>query len=53
MEEIKKKPKRLVIDIPEDLHTRVKLRATTRNITIRLWVLRALIFALTKEEKYE
>ena len=50
---IKEKPKRIVLDVPQDLHTQVKIRAATRNIPIRTWVVRAIIAAIKAEEKYE
>lgn len=46
-------PKRLLIDIPINLHTEIKSRAALRNISIRTWVVRALIQAIKQEDKYE
>lgn len=51
--EIKEKPKRIVLEVPEDLHTQVKVRAAKRNIPIRTWVIRAIVAAIKEEEKYE
>lgn len=42
--------KRLVIDVDEDFHKKIKIRATERNITIRKWVVRAITQALKREE---
>lgn len=49
----RKSPKRLVIDIDEEVHQQIKLRSAIRNITIRKWVSRALSEALKKEEQYD
>lgn len=40
---------RLVIEVDEDFHAKVKRRATERNITIRKWVVRAIDQALKRE----
>lgn len=45
--------KRLNIEIPEELHKKIKVKAAQRNITVRLWVSRLLINALKQEEIYE
>ena len=45
-------PKRLTVEIDENMHHRIRLRASLRNVTIRLWVLRVLTEALLKEERY-
>lgn len=47
------KKKRLVIEVNEDFHKRIKAIAALRNITIRKWVVRAILQALKNEEKYE
>lgn len=46
-------PKRLMIDVPEELHTQVKMRATMRNTSIRHWVLLAIRRRLREEEQYD
>ena len=45
--------KRLVLDVPLELHTEVKKRAATRNISIKIWISRAIINAIKEEKKYE
>lgn len=56
MEIEEKKPKalrRLLVDVPEDLHKEIKIRATVRNISIKTWVTRAIAEAIKQEKKYE
>lgn len=48
-----KTSKQLLIEIPVHLHSEIKIRATQRNITMRLWILRAIINAINNEKKYE
>jgi hypothetical protein len=50
MKKKRKGPKRLTVEIDENMHHRIRLRASFRNITIRLWVLRVLTEALLTEE---
>lgn len=45
--------KRFVIEVDEEFHKKIKERAKIRNITLRLWVLRAIKQALKQEEKYD
>ncbi len=44
-------PKRLLIDIPEDLHKEIKQQALNRNIPMRTWILRILITTINNEKK--
>ena len=54
MEDDKKEArKRLLLDITEDQHREIKMRAVKRNITIKKWVMRAIAEAIAKEKKYE
>jgi predicted HicB family RNase H-like nuclease len=46
-------PKRLVLNIPEQLHQEIKQRALDRNITLRKYVLQALMTRIQNENKYE
>lgn len=46
-------PKRLTIDIPEDIHAQIKIRATIKNISIKTWVMQAVLEKIGQEEKYE
>jgi hypothetical protein len=45
--------KRMNVDIPEELLKQIKIRAIERNITLRVWVLRAMKQALKHEEQYD
>lgn len=53
MEDKKVSPKRLVIDINEEMHTKIKIHAAKRNISIRKWAIRAILKAIKDEEQYE
>lgn len=54
MEDDKKSlTKRLVIDLSTEEHVEIKTRAALRNITIKKWVMRAIMEALKKEKQYE
>ncbi len=53
MENNESKNKRLIIDIPAELHKDIKIRSATKNISIRTWVVRAIVQAIEKEKKYE
>jgi predicted HicB family RNase H-like nuclease len=48
-----KRPKRLAIEISDSFHAEIKKRALLRNISIRKYVLRALIAQINNEKKYE
>lgn len=50
---MKQTPKRLLIDIPIDLHKEIKVRAAVKNITLKVWVLRAIFEAIKTEKSYE
>lgn len=45
--------KALYIEIPESVHKEIKLRATVRNISIKDYVLQAIITKISEEKKYE
>jgi hypothetical protein len=45
--------KRVNVEIYDELHTKIKKHAVERNISMRLWVTRALIEALKREEQFE
>lgn len=45
--------KRLVIEVDDATHYAIKSLALERNITMRKWVVRALIEALKKENLYK
>lgn len=50
--ETRKSPKRLVVEILDELHGQIKIHAAKRGISMRVWVNRALIRAVIEEEKY-
>jgi len=52
-EKQKKTPKRLLIDIDVDLHSKIKARAAARNITLKTYITRAILRAIAEEQKYE
>lgn len=47
------KQKRLVVDMSQEEHKRIKACATDRNISIKKWVMRAILKALEAENKYK
>jgi predicted HicB family RNase H-like nuclease len=49
----KKTKKRLMVEISDDIHQQVKIRAAQRNIPMRLWVARAIVAAIQNEQQYE
>ena len=49
----KAKIKRLIIDIPESIHNKIKAEAALRNITMRKWMLRIIIIELNRTDKYK
>lgn len=49
----KKNIKRLGIDLPINLAIEIKLLSARRNITIRKWVLRAIVEYINKERKFD
>jgi len=46
----KKKPKRLLIDIPEEVHWLIKHNAHVRNISIKRYVLQAIQMRIKQED---
>jgi hypothetical protein len=47
------KMKRLIADIPEDLHKELKTLAAVRNITIRKYVIRAIVEKIAHDTKHQ
>jgi predicted HicB family RNase H-like nuclease len=41
--------KRLVLEITKDLHANIKSRAAVRNITMRKWVMMAIVEQIKRE----
>lgn len=53
VDEKKDKPKRLIIDIDYRLHGDIKARAAHRNLSIKDYVLQAILTRIDWEKKYE
>jgi predicted HicB family RNase H-like nuclease len=51
--ETEKKLKRLVIDVEEEIHFLVKASAANKGITIRKWVLRAIMKQIKEEKTFD
>lgn len=49
----RKSPKRLIVDIPENYHMRIKMRAALRNEPIKTYVLRAVMMMIINEENID
>lgn len=51
--ETKKKRYQIAFDVSKDLHTEVKILAAKRNISMNLWIARAIQERILKDKKYE
>ena len=49
----RKTAKRFVIEVPDEYHRLVKIKAAEKNISIRAWISRAIKAELEKEKQYE
>lgn len=49
---VRRSPKRLILDIPEDFHVAIKKSAIERGITMKTWVLRALMEEIKKQDSF-
>jgi predicted HicB family RNase H-like nuclease len=49
----KKKRTQMAFDIQPEIHTQVKVLAAIRNISVSLWVTRAIKDRIVKETKYD
>ena len=45
--------KRLTMRVPEDLHTRVKVAAAFRGVSITVFMMQAIIEKLVREEQFQ
>jgi len=45
--------KRLIAEIPLEIHNEIKKKAIFHNISLRKWVLQAIMEKITKEEQYQ
>ncbi len=48
-----KKRKQMAFDISPEMHQQVKILAATRNISINLWMARAIQDRIAKENRYD
>lgn len=51
MEEEKKTPKRLIINVDENLHKKIKILATRRNMSIKQYVLESVVFRMQQDRE--
>lgn len=51
--EDKKKRKQMAFDVTPELHQKVKILAAMRNISINLWLARAINDRIAKEAQYD
>lgn len=51
--EHKNKRKQMAFDINPDIHQQIKVLAARRNISINLWMARAISDRIQKENKYD
>ena len=49
----KKKRKQMAFDVSPEIHQQIKILAATRNISINLWMIRAIHDRIVKETKDE
>lgn len=47
------KPKQMLIEISDDLHRMIKLKALERRLTMKQYVLQACIKRIEEDKKYE
>lgn len=52
MPEQKPKQKRLTLEIPEELHAKIKIEAIFVNITLRKYVMRAIIEKIQRDKVF-
>lgn len=53
MEDTEKNIKKLIIDLSIEQHSKIKIRAANRNVSIKTWVMRAIQMAIIEEDKYK
>jgi predicted HicB family RNase H-like nuclease len=49
----KKKRYQMAFDVSKEMHTEVKVLAAIRNISVSLWIARAINDRIAKETKYD
>ena len=52
MEE-KKALKHVIVQVTDEMHKQVKMRAADRRITIKLWIERAIAKQMEQEDRYK
>jgi len=50
---VEKNLKRLSLDISDELHQEIKIRAAKRNITMKKYIVRSILDLIKKEKEYE
>jgi predicted HicB family RNase H-like nuclease len=50
---VKKQRKQMIFDINPELHMQIKIMAARRNVSLSLWVTRAIHEQLKKETRYD
>lgn len=45
--------KRLVVDVPDELHKEIKIRAANRMVSIKKWLMMAVFEFIREKELYE
>jgi hypothetical protein len=53
MENIKKEPKRFVLEVTDEDHFEIKVRAAKRRLTMRQYIIEAIAMRIAQERKYE
>jgi hypothetical protein len=53
MKKITEERKRILVALPKEVHTDIKIRSARRNISITEWIHRAIAEAIRKEQQYE
>lgn len=49
----RKYPKQICFRIPEEWHTEIKQRCVVRNVSVKEWILQAIIQRINQEKQYE
>jgi predicted HicB family RNase H-like nuclease len=50
MDKKRNTPNRLVIDVPKEIHTELKIRAIAQGITLRRWILKAIALKIKQDD---
>jgi predicted HicB family RNase H-like nuclease len=52
MENERKSPKRIIIDISEEKHAQIKMRSAFRHTSIKMWIEQAIDMKMAEEDRY-